>query len=268
MRFLEVIKDFFIKIGDGIKSFFADIKKRTAFIIVCVSVIALTLTCVLVFNLYVSDYYEADREAISYYGKISETDIYDIEDGVTVFRPLNAKTGFIFYPGGKVEYAAYAPLMDALASHGILCVLIEMPYNLAVLDVNAADDIYEKFPQIESWYIGGHSLGGSMAASYLASNSDKVDGLVLLASYSTSNVGDSRVLSVFGSEDGVMNREKYVKYKSNLPDGFTEVIIEGGNHAGFGMYGPQDGDGIASILAIEQIKQTADAIASFIGGTK
>ena len=84
----------------------------------------------------------------------------------------STKCGFIFYPGGKVEYTAYAPLM---------CVLLKMPLNLAVLDVNAADSVFDMFPEISSWYIGGHSLGGSMAASYALENTDKLEGLVLLA---------------------------------------------------------------------------------------
>lgn len=264
MKAIEAIKRFFNILGERIRAFFADVKKRTVFIVSCVAVVALALIAILCFNAYVSDYYAADRDAISEVARVSETDIYELEDGVTVFKPLNAKKGFIFYPGGKVEYAAYAPLMDTLASHGILCVLIEMPFNLAVLDINAADGIAEKFPRIEEWYIGGHSLGGSMAASYLAKNTDKIEGLVLLGSYSTADLTDSRVLSIYGSEDRVMNREKYEKYKSNLPADFTEVEIDGGNHAFFGMYGHQEGDGRAKITPIEQITVTADAISEFI----
>lgn len=265
MKTLETLKGFFVNLGNKIRAFFADTKKRTVFIVVCVSIFAVTLTCALLFHSYVSDYYAADLDAISDVAKVTNTDIYNLEDGVTVFNPKNAKVGFIFYPGGKVEYTAYAVLMDALASRGALCVLIEMPFNLAVLDVNAADGITEKFPEIESWYIGGHSLGGSMAASYLKNHKDDIDGLVLLGSYSTADLTDSRVLSVFGSADMVMNREKYEKYKKNLPDDFTEVIISGGNHAGFGMYGDQEGDGQATITNLEQINQTVEAIMQFIG---
>ena len=153
---------------------------------------------------------------------------------------------------------------DALAERGILSVLIEMPFNLAVLDVNAADGIREKFPQIESWYMAGHSLGGSMAASYMAKHKDDFDGMIMLAAYSTADLTDSRVLSIYGTEDGVMNFEKYNKYKKNLPENFSEAVIVGGNHAGFGMYGPQEGDGKATITTIEQIEKTVDAILNFI----
>lgn len=265
MKFLAAIKGFFARIGDGIKNFFADIKKRTAFIIVCVSVVALTLIGVLCFHSYVSDYYEADYTMISNTEKhIHDYALDTSEEGVIKFKPNGAKTGLIFYPGGKVDFEAYYPLMDLLAHNGILCVLIEMPYNLAVFDINAADGITEQFPEIESWYIGGHSLGGSMAASYLDGNTDKIDGLVLLGSYSTADLTDSRVLSIYGSEDKVMNYEKYLKYKKNLPSDFTEVVIDGGNHSGFGMYGHQEGDGWAKIDKIEQITKTVEAICDFI----
>ena len=183
-----------------------------------------------------------------------------------VIRPegRDPVAGLIFYPGGKVEHAAYTPLMEMLASEGILCVLVEMPFRLAVLDVNAADGIPEAFPEVECWYMGGHSLGGSMAASYLASHTEDFDGLILLGAYSTADLSGSglTVLSVYGSEDGVMNREKYAEYKPNLPEGFTEVIIEGGNHAYFGAYGEQEGDGTATVTPAEQVRETVAAILS------
>ena len=102
-----------------------------------------------------------------------------------------------------MEYISYIPLMDALARKGIMCVLLKMPFNLAVLDVNAADGIQKEYPEIEEWYIGGHSLGGSMAASYLATHVEDYEGLILLGSYSTADLSDTdlAVLSVFGSED-------------------------------------------------------------------
>lgn len=147
-----------------------------------------------------------------------------------------------------------------------MCVLVKMPCNLAVLDINAADGIQEKYPEIEDWYIGGHSLGGSMAASYLANRTDDYEGLILLGSYSTADLSDTslEVLSVYGSEDLVLNHEKYAKNRSNLPEGFTEIVIDGGCHAYFGMYGVQDGDGTPAITNEEQITRTVDSIAQFM----
>ena len=114
--------------------------------------------------------------------------------------------------------------------------------------------------------MAGHSLGGSMAASYISKNADTFDGLILLAAYSTADLTDSGlyVSSIYGSEDGVMNREKYGEYMTNLPTGTAETVIDGGNHAGFGMYGEQKGDGQAKISAAEQIGQTAEIIEHFI----
>ena len=211
--------------------------------------------------IYLGDYYHADQEAIGKF--LPEGTMWDEEpDGTIVFEPEGATTGLIVYPGGKVEHRAYIPLMQACAQQGILCVLVEMPFNLAVLDINAADGIQEQYPQIEHWYIGGHSLGGSMAASYLEKNVEDFEGLILLGSYSTADLSESdlEVLSIFGSEDKVMNREKYEKNKMNLPEGFTEVIIEGGCHAYFGMYGLQDGDGTPAISNEDQIYMTVEHI--------
>jgi len=211
---------------------------------------------------YVGDYYRADWDAIEAFSpmKAVPTELHD--DGTLVFKPENATKGFIFYPGGKVECAAYQPLMAACAQEGILCVLVEMPFNLAVLDINAAAGIQEQYPEIEKWYIGGHSLGGSMAASHLAEHIDDYAGLILLGSYSTADLSETNldVLSVYGSEDKVMNRDKYDEYKANLPGDFTEVVIEGGCHAYFGIYGAQEGDGEPAVSNEQQIFFTAEQI--------
>jgi hypothetical protein len=185
-----------------------------------------------------------------------------LDDDTLVFKPEDATKGFVFYPGGKVEYTAYQPLMAACAQQGIFCILVEMPFNLAVLDINAADGIQEQHLEIEKWYIGGHSLGGSMAASYLADHIDDYDGLILLGSYSTADLSETGldVLSVYGSEDKVMNCVKYDENKSNLPSDFIEVVIDGGCHAYFGMYGAQEGDGKPTISNEEQIFLTAEHI--------
>ena len=225
-------------------------------------VLAITIAFISIGLIYVNDYYHADRTAIENFDYSKSTIIEHVEDGVIAYIPESPMMGFIFYPGGKVEYTAYEPLMLACADRGILCVLLEMPFNLAVLDMNAADGMIEQFSQVQSWYIGGHSLGGSMAASYLGKNPEDFDGLILLGSYSTADISDrnSNVISIYGSEDGVMNRENYNKYLSNLPENFFEFIVDGGCHAYFGMYGSQDGDGIAYISNQEQIYITADTI--------
>ena len=229
-------------------------------------IIALAVVLILCISCwaYVADYYHADETAIA--AMASASDITVQQSGSTLaFVPEQADTGFIFYPGGKVEYTAYAPLMRALAENGVLCVLTEMPLNLAVLDMNAADGIPEQYPQVTRWYIGGHSLGGSMAASHAAKNADRYEGLVLLASYSTADLTASGldVISLYGSEDGVLNMDKYAEYKDNLPAGFEEHVLVGGCHAGFGSYGAQAGDGAASISGEEQLQLTAQLLNDF-----
>lgn len=216
---------------------------------------------------YVNDYYKADIEAIEAFS-CGENILGEVlEDRSIVFAPEDASAGFIFYPGGKVEYSSYVPLMQECAEQGILCVLVEMPFNLAVFDINAAEGIQEQYPQIKDWYIGGHSLGGSMAASYLEKNTDDFEGLILLGSYSTADLSETelQVISIYGSEDEVMDRGKYNKYKGNLPEGYEEMVIEGGCHAYFGMYGKQEGDGIPTISNEEQIYLTAEQIALLMG---
>ncbi len=105
-----------------------------------------------------------------------------------------------------------------------------------------------------------------MAASYAAHHADELDGLILLAAYSTEDLTKSglTVCSIYGSEDGIINREKYDANRANLPGDTSELIIEGGCHAGFGCYGPQDGDGTPSISGEEQMARTAERIADIV----
>lgn len=242
-------------------SFLVDKRKRKIFVITISTALALAII-VGACAIYLGDYYRADMAAIEAFVSVSDMEYKMLDDDTIVFEPEVATKGFIFYPGGKVEYTAYIPLMQACAEQDILCVLVEMPFNLAVFDINAADGIQEQYPQIEEWYIGGHSLGGSMAASYLADNTEDYEGLILLGSYSTADLSntDLDVISLFGSEDKVMNREKYDENKLNLPDDFAERVINGGCHAYFGMYGAQDGDGTPTITNEEQIYLTVEHI--------
>lgn len=224
--------------------------------------------------IYIGNYYHAAEDAMA----LVETPTADIhltvdEEGRMIFEPATeAETGIIFYPGGKVQAESYAPLLNALAEEGILTVLVPMPANLAVLDVDAADGITARYGSVEDWYMAGHSLGGSMAASYLADQIEQAeatvfDGLILLASYSTSDFSESplEALTIYGDRDGVLDMEKYEKYYENLPAAMTEeVIIKGGNHAQFGSYGEQKGDGKAEISAEEQVKQTVEAVVDFV----
>ena len=246
--------------------FFADKRKRR----IAYTLLSVLLVVALLIGacaIYLGDYYRADAEAIAAFLPQGST-WKEEPNGNLVFEPDGATVGLIFYPGGKVEHSAYIPLMQACAEQGILCVLVEMPFRLAVLDMQAAKGIQEDYPEIEHWYIGGHSLGGSMAASYLEGHADEYEGLILLGSYSTADLSDKalKVLSVYGGEDRVLNREKYESNLRNLPKDCKELVIEGGCHAYFGMYGAQDGDGTPRITNTEQILRTAEAIAQMIFG--
>ena len=215
---------------------------------------------------YLTDYYHADQNAIAAFSENCSATVQSPDDRTTVYIPENPSVGLIFYPGGKVEPEAYEPLLRSCAQEGILCVLVEMPFHLAVLDINAAQDIPEQFPEIQSWYLGGHSLGGSMACAYLEDHHTEYDGVVLLGSYSTADLSGTQLeaLSIYGSEDLVLNRNNYEKNRSNLPKNFSELVLDGGCHAYFGVYGPQNGDGTPTLSNKEQISLTAQAISQFI----
>ena len=224
--------------------------------IVIIIIASLVLSLLGGFYIYTLDYYRADQEAKDV---IELSDNVEIDNKLTIFYPNDdnrTNVGLIFYPGGKVEAIAYAPLLESLSQNGITCVLIEMPFNLAVFNINAADKIYDEFPNITKWYIGGHSLGGAMASSYVGKNSSKLDGLILLGAYP---INDSALptLVIYGSEDVNLDLTKITSVKD-------KIEITDGNHAYFGNYGEQTGDGEASISRTEQQAITTQAITEFI----
>lgn len=260
-------------------------------------IIAVLLAVSVVGYLYLSDFYHADEEARSFLSavaaeethpetgtaEISAVDnekdssgdiekdsvnktavpvaISEIDSGLFIDGP-GTEHAMIFYPGGKVEYTAYLPLMNRLAKSGLDCFLTEMPVNLAILDRNRADDIIAAY-SYDHWYLAGHSLGGAVAAMYAADqdgSAAKLEGLFLLAAYPTKQLPDIHVLELYGSEDGVLNREKTEKAAKYLPADAVVWEIPGGNHAQFGNYGFQDGDGQASIPAEIQQEITKEMI--------
>lgn len=242
-------------------------KWRRRLTIAGVSVGVLLALLVGICAIFVSDYYRSDMGAIEKYSEALGSEIEKtVTDHMIVYGAKDAEAGFIFYPGAKVEFTSYEPMMLALAEQGIFCALVEMPFNIAMLDMDAADTVRAQYPEISRWYIGGHSLGGSIAGMYLEENAAEYEGLILVASYSMTDLSGSnlKVLSVYGSEDGVLNMENYAAYKACLPADMTEVIIEGGNHAYFGMYGEQDGDGTVAIAAEEQIRITVEEIVKLV----
>ena len=205
---------------------------------------------------YASNYYLAKTYNVQN-GMMEETEDY------IIYGDTKSAVGLIFYPGAKVDEAAYAPILDALAEDGICCVVVKMPYHMAIFDTNAATDVRENLSDVKQWYIGGHSMGGAMAAGYAAEHEDELAGVILLAAYPTRELTELPVLSIYGSEDGVLNLKKYEDSITDAKN-LTERVIEGGNHAGFGNYGEQKGDKTAEIMRDEQWQETVDYIWNFI----
>jgi len=172
----------------------------------------------------------------------------ELADEGWVFTPTSgeATRGLVFYPGGRVDVRSYAPYARAVAEQGFVVVMSPMPLSLAVLDANAADRAIDLHPEVTSWALSGHSLGGAMIAQYAAENLDTIDGLVLLAAYppDTANLARSglTVTSLLGTQDTVINRENLRAARPLLPADTTYLDITGGNHAQFGNYGEQPGD--------------------------
>jgi pimeloyl-ACP methyl ester carboxylesterase len=172
-------------------------------------------------------------------------------------------TGLIIYPGGRVDARAYAPAARAIATEGFLVVIVPMPLDLAFLGAGRAAEVIATFPDIEHWAIGGHSLGGAMAAQFAYDNPGTVDGLVLWAAYPAGNADLSNrelaVASIYGTLDGLALQEEIDASRPLLPPDTHWVAIEGGNHAQFGWYGPQPGDNPATISREAQQEQFVEA---------
>ena len=187
--------------------------------------------------------------------------------GITFDTPERVvSTGVIFYPGGGVDYRAYAPVLRQIAGQGYRVVATKMPLNLAVLKPNAANRVIKEHTDITHWVLAGHSLGGVMAASYVAKHPD-IDGLVLLASYPANDaLKDSAlpVLSISASFDGLATPETINASRAKLPADTVFVEIDGGNHAQFGSYGFQKGDSPAIITPQEQWAQVVTAVKRFL----
>ena len=182
-----------------------------------------------------------------------------------IFQPNNSttNTGFIIYPGGRVDYRSYAPEAHTLAASGYLVIIIKMPLNLAVFDPNAAQKVIDRYPTITSWAVGGHSLGGLMAAQYASNAPQSLRGLILWASYPASGNDLSKTMiiatTIHGTRDGLVSSTQIDDSLKILPPGTTRVEIQGGNHSQFGWYGPQPGDKEATINRLYQQEQIVQA---------
>ncbi|MEL7658764.1 MAG: alpha/beta fold hydrolase [Bacillota bacterium] len=228
-------------------------KKRLKIAMITIITLVIVLSCT--FLLYVSDYYRADDVAIA---AMQSDAAIKVQNNLIILSPTTpSDTAMIFYPGAKVEHFAYLPILEKIEqSCGITCILVKMPFNMAIFDVNVADKIIDQFPDIKNWYIGGHSMGGAMASDYASKHQDKVKGLILLGAYIYGNYPVENALTVYGTFNTSV--EEKISYTENI------VVIEGGNHAQFGNYGKQKGDPDATISSEEQQKTAVKAIKEFL----
>jgi len=193
-------------------------------------------------------------------------------DGVLVttdrwltFRPTGAEpsTGLILYPGGRVVSDAYAPTAREIAANGYLVVVTPMPLNLAFFAPGRAAAVMASHPEVAHWVVGGHSLGGAMAARFAHRNPSAVEGLVLWAAYPAESDDlsgqDLAVTTIYGTRDGLATPEKIIASRPLLPLDTEWIAVEGGNHAQFGWYGPQNGDRPATISREAQQNQISAA---------
>ena len=140
-----------------------------------------------------------------------------------------------------------------------------MTLDLAIFKINAADIIIENY-DYEDYYIGGHSLGGTVASIYLEDKTDEFDGVLLFASYFSKDLSDTdlRVLSIYGDKDGVLNMKSYEKAKAYLPSDYEEIILVGGNHSNFGDYGLQKKDNEPDLTPDKQKEMVVNSVVEFI----
>lgn len=228
--------------------------KRIALILLIIIVVFVVAMFV-----YLERYYHADADAMKALNSDAQVTVTETSEGY-LFDGPGEDSAIVFYPGGKVEEESYAPLMRRLAEQGQDAFLLELPFRLAVFDMDAAGDVIEDY-DYDRWILAGHSLGGVAAASYTAEHPDEVEGLILMASYPTKEIPDEiPVLSIYGSEDRVLNLKSYEESRELWSDQTEEVVIEGGNHAQYGNYGEQKGDGEALISAEEQKRAVVENI--------
>jgi hypothetical protein len=210
-----------------------------------------------------------DSQGIALAALESSSEVNVSQEKLIVFEPKeNSDIGIIFYPGGLVEPSAYAPVLHKIAKEGILVIITPMPLNLAIFNTNAANDVIDHFPNISTWIIAGHSLGGAAAGIYAENNPEKINSVVFWDSYpaDSADLSDNTisVLSIFGTINGIPNTDNFDEQRHLLPDDAVFIGIEGASHAQFGDYGLQEGDVSATISIDSQHEIVADAMLAFI----
>jgi len=190
-------------------------------------------------------------------------------DGYTYWQPASPTgVGLIFYQGGKVQAEAYGPLLLPLLDHGLSLFLPDMPFNLAVFNPDAALEIINEHPEITTWWLAGHSLGGAMAADFVYEHPDLISSLILMAAYPQDrkplNDYSGEVLAFFATRDGLVNSNEISNWQALMPAHSKVIMVTGGNHAQFGSYGPQKDDLTAEISGAAQQQFVREALTSVL----
>jgi hypothetical protein len=186
------------------------------------------------------------------------------------FSPLSGASslGLVFYPGARVPPEAYAYLGRATARAGYETVIASFPLNFALFGPSKAETVRKAIPEVKAWVIGGHFLGGSMAAAYAAAHPKAVAGLILLASYPRAGTvlaaSTLPVLSISASNDGLATPALVAAARHLLPATTRYVEVAGGSHAQFGDYGLQPGDGLPDTPAQAQHRAVIEESLAFM----
>jgi len=176
------------------------------------------------------------------------------------------------YPGAKVPKEAYSYLGRAVAEAGYPAVLLDVRLGFAIFDAQAASRPITALPGIRKWVLAGHSLGGVAASGFAKKHQDQVSGIVFLGSYpsASGSLAETRirVLSISASNDMLATQEKIGKARPLLPDSANYIGIAGGNHAQFGDYGTQKGDGAAEIPPSRQQRSVAESVLALLASLR
>jgi pimeloyl-ACP methyl ester carboxylesterase len=157
-----------------------------------------------------------------------------------VFTPATSTPtkGLIFYPGGECDERGYAEPLREIAAAGYLVVLVPMPMQLAVFAPDSATEVIAEFPEIQSWAIAGHSLGGSMAARYAHHHPDNIDGLLLWDAYAPDDMtgSNAKIMMVHRSDASGAVPADYVTKLPLLPEQTEFVPLQGAQHLNYGRF--------------------------------
>jgi hypothetical protein len=236
-------------------------------VVVLVLLIGLVLVAAVLF---VPPSYPPEAVVLEQIGRLQEANRLTQQDNWLRIDPPGGASGeaIVFYPGARVDYRACLPLWEQVSQAGHTVFLVEMPLDMAFLNLNAVNKIRARHPEFSTWHLAGHSLGGAMAGKYLAGGQREVASLILLGSY-VSDADDIsalplRAISIreeFGLPGGQANADAA---RGNLPPDTEFLTVAGGNHAGFCRYGDQRRDGQATIPPEAQQQQTATWITAFL----